>query len=1516
MKRKRWQFWLIVSVVVLTVYNILPTVFYYTKPLSNDIGTKQSAKIASAIMNRVNNLEGDSISWLESFSKLIDVNPLQIKVMKQSPQLIEVKFATHSEADRFKQFLPRAGSLIPFYPGQLALEQSIKPVASLDAEAQDVVYVQRKIPVQFDLKEGETYFTFAKMFTEDGSVTKEYWEVLQDRLSQVALIVGGPTEAAGLLDLATTKEIGLRGHDFTYMLAQELIRINKVFGSSPALKDEFFSSFTQGPFKDRKQAINRFIEALAAAKDQIVQEKIELKERKGENTELEIAALSSKEETLLSALSIVKKHKAAFSSGQEPWAIADVLNEIKEPLYANHSLHLELSTKKQNPIISSIELDLENGLMSFGVNPKVIELQKKLESQKGNSAALDALNQLIYNEIAKVSRETEEAIIPRGSKFVVYLNDLPNASSFLKFDLSSIADAQFENIHHILHNAWERTSADFSKKSYPITEWSDFQKLSPSERHLQLVLYAPNLSKEQPIQGFRNNSIYIIAKDFAKIAAKFKDGGSAGAKLASKDFQNLSQLLKNQGFVGYPGTTYPLPAEYADDYIFEISDFYLPVLQATRENFTVRGMKKFAILELSDVKERILTLNKIETAMHEDLLKWRDEYLAAKVDPTLQSKYDVPAPTTNIFLNNLQLSWKKYFRGDERKVLKWGLDLLGGKTVQIALKDSNGKTVTNEADIRQGINELYNRVNKMGVSDVSIRQEGSNITIDFPGSQDISASQLVKASSMTFNIVNERFSTTGSTLSNEVNRFLQEVWNEAVVTNKKDVESINLLAWKHLYGDSLNGESASPRTDAAKALYENGLRLANPNDPQISNEFNDITSRIGMFRGDNFTDWHSQSHPLIILFKNYALEGSSLENIRGSYDPSKGNFLSFEIKGSQVLPSGKKISPRKDLYSWTSVFSKESVAGSQYESYSKGAGWRMAVVLNGYVVSTPHLESPLRDSGMITGHFTQREINQLAADLQAGSLTFTPQILSEKSVSPELGIKERYQGISATIIALFAVIVVMVSYYRFAGVVASVAVVLNLLIIWATLQNIGASITLAELAAVILTVGMAVDANVLVFERIREEYAKTKKLAFSVAMGYQKAFSAILDSNVTTIIAALILLHFDSGPIKGFAVSLIIGIVSSMFTALFATKYFFSKWIQNPKHKELKMANFIQLKKWNFLKYGKASLILSILLIVLGGITLVKERNTIFGMDFTGGYSVNLEVNTTSEGMYKERVEKALTNAGANPQDIHVRELLPTNHLRVFFATSMSENGRPFYNLPVEVAVEDPQYTYETNPKLVWVVNALKTSGIEINEKSLVTLDESWNAISGQMSDAMRNNAIIGLALALFCILIYITLRFEFKYAISATIGLGFDVLITVALLALLHFMNVKVQIDLNTVAALMTIVGYSLNDTIIVFDRIREDVKIMKHESFKDVVNHALNVTLSRTLMTSGTTLVVLLSLVLFGGPSIFGFSLIMSIGVVVGTLSTFFIATTLLSYFQRNQFTKGDETIVLNGL
>jgi len=358
------------------------------------------------------------------------------------------------------------------------------------------------------------------------------------------------------------------------------------------------------------------------------------------------------------------------------------------------------------------------------------------------------------------------------------------------------------------------------------------------------------------------------------------------------------------------------------------------------------------------------------------------------------------------------------------------------------------------------------------------------------------------------------------------------------------------------------------------------------------------------------------------------------------------------------------------------------------------------------------------------------------------------------------------------------------------------------------------------------------------------------------------------------------------------------------------TRYFFAGWVQNPKNKALKMSQFFGRTNFNFLAQAKTAIILSVIVMVIGAFFFVAQRNTMFGMDFTGGYSLTLDlVEKPGHPSYRMETAETLLSHGATANDFQIRELNRPNQLRIQFGMGMEEKGHPFYQLAEKGSDEKYAYEYLKNPRITWVVNALADAGLQVQPTQLSGLENNWTVISGQLSDNMRNNAIMALGLALLSVLVYITIRFEFKFAIAAVIGLVHDVAITLGVLAIFHAMGFAVQIDLQVIGAIMTIIGYSLNDTIIVFDRIREDLHVMRKMKFEEIINHALNVTLSRTIMTSGTTLLVLLALVLLGGHSIFAFSLVMTIGVLVGTASSLFIATPVLLYFHNREIRKEEE-------
>ncbi|MBX9923087.1 MAG: protein translocase subunit SecD [Rhabdochlamydiaceae bacterium] len=1496
-KQKRWQWILILAVTVLTIYNILPTIFFYTKPLKSPIYESRGNQIAIDVAKRINSLEEESLQWIRSFCKLLQVKPQSIQLSPQDPGIVLVTFQNSDQAKTFRHFLPRAGALIPFIPAQLSL------YGETENTENKIVQVQRNVPSHFDPNLINSFFQFSTKINDQGQITPLYYALIKDRLMQIALSLGGISQNAQFVQALLASTDSVLSQELATSLADSLNSFAQTFGTQSDVAKRYFSSFTQTENGNRADIANAFVNKLDNVSrsvqnqiDELSREEAALKEQGKylDASQLQLKQmLSNKVNWLQSAISILKNNTPSFSKGSQPWTYSNIGPYLQAaPLQ-------QLSLEGRNPFIESIQIDWRNEIISLQLYKDVLDLKNLSSTQAPRE--FERIEQFLFNEMALLARQTEETVAPASSgNYQVALSQLTNSKSFLAFRLASIAQAETNDIQSHIKASWNPKHPDLQPNVFPVLDYESYISLPVDQKTVSLIVYAPVTQSKVPEMGFRTNSVYVIAKGMDRILKKIEiDPSSEQSQIFLQDFYKLRDLLQKSGYMGYEGSLLSVSKEFAGDFIFELPNYFQNVLAASRENFQVKGTQRYAVLEFTDVEQRILTENKIDTSIHEDLLKWRDDYIAAKLNINGATAFDVPKPTQSALWSNFKLSFIKYFRGDDRKVLHWGLDLSGGKTIQIELRDSNNRAVTDELDLRQGMNELYNRVNKMGVSEVSIRQEGNLITLDFPGSQNLSAAELVKASSMYFHVVNEKFTDNNPLLSNAVQKFLQEVWNEAVVSNRKTVEDINLIAWKHLYGNAVDPDLIQPRSESARTLYDNGLRLSNPMDSHASNVFDDTLSQVALFRGDDYTQWHGQTHPLLIVFDNFALEGSNLENVHASYDPSQGNFLSFNIQGSYTSKEGIKINPREDLHAWTLPFSKEKIAGTPNGKFSRNLGWRMAVILNGTIVNAPTLNSPLKDSAMITGSFSQREMNQLEGDLKAGSLSFTPKILSEKNVSPELGNKERSMGIWATIIALLLVLIVMISYYRFSGVVASVAVIFNLLIMWATLQNIQATLTLASLAGLILTIGMAVDANVLVFERIREEFALTGRITTAVQAGYKKAFSAILDSNVTTIIAALILLNFDSGPIKGFAITLIIGIVSSMFTALFMTKYFFMGWIQNPEHKSLKMMNIFKAKRFNFLKYTPHTIAISALVILVGGVLSIKEKSSLLGMDFTGGYALNLELVPSQEEHYRYAVERALVQSGVKPQEIQIRELSPSNQVRIFLSRSLDSPGRPLHNTYLNASEA-------TAFKIQWVVSSLQKHEVAIENSSITTIAQNWSEVSGQMSDTMRNSAIIGLLIALISIFVYIAIRFEFKYAASATICLIHDVLFAFAAIALLHFLGVPLQIDLNTIAALMTIVGYSLNDTIIVFDRIREDSIHMRKSSFADIINHSLNITLSRTIMTSGTTLLVLVPLIAMGGSTIFGFALVMAIGVIFGTLSSLFVAAPCMLFFHTKEKNK----------
>ncbi len=552
---------------------------------------------------------------------------------------------------------------------------------------------------------------------------------------------------------------------------------------------------------------------------------------------------------------------------------------------------------------------------------------------------------------------------------------------------------------------------------------------------------------------------------------------------------------------------------------------------------------------------------------------------------------------------------------------------------------------------------------------------------------------------------------------------------------------------------------------------------------------------------------------------------------------------------------------------------------------SASTGRRLAVVLDGTVYSAPNINEPIAGGrAEISGSFSSEEATNLGVVLRCGNLPVAISIEGEFSTDPTLGKDSVESGKNASIWGLAAVIIFMVIYYRSAGLIANIALAANILLVLGTLTIAGATITLPGIAGIVLTIGMAVDANVLIFERIREELENKKSIANAIHTGYNRAFVTILDANLTTLFTALILYKFGSGPIRGFAVTLSIGIVASLFTALFMTRTIFDFSIWVDRFKKLNISAWISVKHVKFLSFRKFTSIASFSLIALALVTMAYCGKSSLSVDFMGGSAITFNyINEISPS----KISDALANNGYKKT-------------RIAYKASANQETRLLEIVLSGSIQKDKDVKSDIRNLLNKNFPEAKLSG------------GSEKRIGALVGNQFMKQAIYAAAWALATIIIYITIRFEFSYALGAVAALAHDVMICTGLFLVAN-MGER-QISLPVIAALLTIMGYSLNDTIVVFDRIRENFGLIKNMSPKELINLSLNQTFSRTILTSFTTLIVVAILYIFGGGAINDFALIMLIGVLIGTYSSIFIATPIMMFFREREERKGAIAAVTN--
>jgi SecD/SecF fusion protein len=587
------------------------------------------------------------------------------------------------------------------------------------------------------------------------------------------------------------------------------------------------------------------------------------------------------------------------------------------------------------------------------------------------------------------------------------------------------------------------------------------------------------------------------------------------------------------------------------------------------------------------------------------------------------------------------------------------------------------------------------------------------------------------------------------------------------------------------------------------------------------------------------------------------LEGDAVTNARVTADPLGNPEVSLIMNGA-----GAKT--------WREMTAEASADPNNKKS--------IAIVLDDLVYSAPTVQSEIKGGqSSISGNFTPEEAEDLANVLKAGKLPAPANIIEEAIVGPSLGQEAINSGLISFVIALLLVLAYMWLYYAKAGAVADIALMANIFFVFGVLASLGATLTLSGIAGIVLTIGMSVDANVLIYERIREEVSAGKGLKLAIADGYRNAYSSIIDANITTLLTGIVLLMFGTGPIKGFATTLIIGICTSLFSAIFITRLIFERFLAKKETMSFSTRwseNIFNNINWQFV--GKRRLYYLISgVIILAGIASLATRGLNYGVDFTGGRSYLVRMGTVAN---VEAIGSALQKVFVNEDGTELRPEVKiygsSNQVKITTQFMIGERG-----------IEADE-----------MVESKLKEGISVYSAEFEVL--SSQMVEPTIAEDIKQSALWAIVFALVIIFGYIVLRFrKWQFGLGALVAMFHDVLVVLSVFSIFYgVLPFSLEIDQAFIAAILTVIGYSINDTVVVYDRIRENLANHKKRRFNVLINEALNSTLSRTINTSMTTFVVLLIIFLFGGEVIRGFIFALMVGIVVGTYSSVCIATPIL--------------------
>lgn len=545
------------------------------------------------------------------------------------------------------------------------------------------------------------------------------------------------------------------------------------------------------------------------------------------------------------------------------------------------------------------------------------------------------------------------------------------------------------------------------------------------------------------------------------------------------------------------------------------------------------------------------------------------------------------------------------------------------------------------------------------------------------------------------------------------------------------------------------------------------------------------------------------------------------------------------------------------------------------QATQQNTGKLFAIILDNQVISAPRINEPiLGGSGQISGSFTPQSANDLAVLLRAGALPANLTIVEERTVGPSLGADSISAGKLASAIGAVLVVVCMLLVYGTLGIIANIALAANVALIIAVLTMLGATLTLPGIAGIVLTMGMAVDSNVIIFERVREERAQGRSIVQSFDQGFKQALATVVDANMTTLIVAVILFYMGTGPVKGFAVTLGIGIITTVFTAFTLTRWLVAIWIKKAKPSEFPkgLVHYLPLEpSFPFMRYRNIGFAVSGLLsLAVIGMMFVTDFN--YGVDFRGGSMIEMQAKSRVADAADVRSRLEELNVG----DVQVQEFGNEGDLMV--RVGAQEAGDNAEQSTVDKVKSEFQNDYDFRR-------------VEI--------------VGPTVSGELATTGVIGVLLSMVALLIYIWFRFEWQFGVGAIVSTAHDVIMIVGL-----YVALGLEFNLSSLAAILTVIGYSINDTVVIYDRIREMLRKYKKMPIEDIINIALNHTMSRTILTGLTVLLALFALYFYGGEVISSFVFAIIIGVFVGTYSSVFIAGPMLILFKLRPETFGEET------